>query len=483
LCTKIESCTGILYCNGGANVDTVAQLDSLKEGLSCVRDGSNLCADAESSVCCSNACEGVGVGSGNPTTRVAGVNSTNSGAGAMLLMCRERIVPVDLPPGDCATADFESASVTDELYTTGVSTAKVINHCAGSGAAGNRPVSFSRTGQNFDCASWTTENGPGVLAFAIPSEEGSDLFTGDGGNAGIFSDAPAPTPTPTRTSTTGTGVTPTSTVPPSATVTRTQPGVTPTQPQLTPTQPQMTPTRTQTAPVSGLGVRVFSINDKPRSDFFSSALGGLGVGALPPSFTAGPLKIVAGAIGANGIAPLSLQEDAIFGLRVVDNSVVCLKLVAAASSGSIDCDGGTPYDVTVTQDSQGDQPALPNILVTGEGTDGGAGAATLSVMMEAALLPIGSSTASCPTATFNIMQTSAFTTRKATATVLNALADSPSADPTGKISVSVTGRNFTCDTFATENAVGTLVAPFIGLDQNAGEQIIDTANVLQLADR
>jgi hypothetical protein len=230
-------------------------------------------------------------------------------------------------------------------------------------------------------------------------------------------------------------------------------------------------------------VRVFSINDKPRSDFFSSALSGLGVSAGPPSFTTGPLRIVAGAVDANGVAPLSLQEDVVFGLRVVDNSVVCVKVLAAGSSGSIDCDGGTAYDVTVTQDSNGDQPASPNTLMTGQGTDGGAGAASLSITIQAALLPMGSGTAACPTANFNIMLASAFTTERATATVLHALADSPSADPDGTITLGRSGVNFSCDTFATENGVGTLVAPFLGLDQNAGEQIIDTANILQLADR
>jgi hypothetical protein len=187
LCTKIESCTGTLYCNGGANVDTVAQLDSLAPGLTCTRDGTHSCP-ATSTFCCSNACEGVGVGSGNPTVRTSGVNTTDSGAGSMLLMCQERIVSVNSVGADCSTVDYSSAAVTNELYTTGTSTAKVSNHCAGSGAPSTKAVTFAKTGEKFDCSAWTTENGAGGLAFSIPSEEGSAQFTGDGANAGVFSD-------------------------------------------------------------------------------------------------------------------------------------------------------------------------------------------------------------------------------------------------------------------------------------------------------
>jgi hypothetical protein len=187
LCTRIDSCTGTLYCDGGANVDTLASLESLASGLTCVRDGTHSCP-ATSTFCCSNSCEGVGVGSGNPTIRTSGVNTTDSGPGSALLMCQERIVSVNMVGADCSTVDYSTASVTDELLTTGTSTAKVTDHCAGSGAPATKAVTFGKTGENFNCAQWTTENGPGGFAFSIPSEEGSAQFTGDGANAGIYSD-------------------------------------------------------------------------------------------------------------------------------------------------------------------------------------------------------------------------------------------------------------------------------------------------------
>jgi len=188
LCTKIDSCTGTLYCKGGTNVDTISQLESLAPGLTCVRDGTHSCPNSPTSVCCSNACEGVGVGSGNQPVRTAGVNATDSGAGSLLLMCQEHIVQLPSATGNCATADYSAAAITNELYTTGTATAKVTDHCAGSGAPANKAVVFAKTGEKFDCSNWTTENGAGGFAFAIPSEEGSAQFTGDGANAGIYSD-------------------------------------------------------------------------------------------------------------------------------------------------------------------------------------------------------------------------------------------------------------------------------------------------------
>ncbi|MFQ5667983.1 MAG: hypothetical protein ACE5I7_16330 [Candidatus Binatia bacterium] len=189
LCTQIESCTGQLFCDGGGNVDVITEIDSLAPGLTCIRDGTNACPDMSSSVCCSNACEGVGVGSGNPITRRGGVNpEVDSGPGAMLLTCMQRVVTIDFP-GDCAGADFSTATLDEELYTTGDNTAQVPNHCASTPAAPPDKVPrFTKTGENFDCSQWTMEDGPGAVAFSIPSEEGSDIIKGDGANAGVFSD-------------------------------------------------------------------------------------------------------------------------------------------------------------------------------------------------------------------------------------------------------------------------------------------------------
>jgi hypothetical protein len=188
LCTRIESCTGTLNCNGGANVDITETLNSLAAGLTCVRDGTNMCTDLPTSVCCSNSCEGVGVGSGNPTVTAIGVNTADSGIGAMVLDCMQRSLQVEETTDvNCATQDFSGAALSHQIYTTGSGAAVVTNHCPGSGSPGSRVPRFSKTGQNFSCAAWTSASGPGTLVFAIPSEQPSSAITGDGSNVGVFS--------------------------------------------------------------------------------------------------------------------------------------------------------------------------------------------------------------------------------------------------------------------------------------------------------
>lgn len=228
LCTKVESCTGTLNCNGGANVDLLVSLDSLRPGLSCLQDGKGLPPGGATSLCvaptppkagtptpaplpcCSNACEGICTSSasstpgaptpapctnsGNsPATTVGANPGTDSGSGAMALLCMQRSVTLPLvrgTPNDCTKADFSTATLSPQYYTTGNATAQVNRHCAQNTGASpaNKSPRFAKVGTNFSCANWTTENGPGVLAFAIPSEEGSDQFKGDGANAGLYSD-------------------------------------------------------------------------------------------------------------------------------------------------------------------------------------------------------------------------------------------------------------------------------------------------------
>jgi len=189
VCSLIMSCTGTLYCNGGANVDISESVDSLQTGLACVRDGTNDCATGASNVCCSNSCEAADVGSGNPVKATSMVNGTDSGHGALLLTCTQINALALFPPGDCGRADFPAFPEIDQLYTTGTSTAQVLHPCAGSGAPPNVMPMIAETGQNFDCTQWTNQSGPGTLVYTIPSEEGSTVIggAGDGANAGVWS--------------------------------------------------------------------------------------------------------------------------------------------------------------------------------------------------------------------------------------------------------------------------------------------------------
>lgn len=190
VCSKIDSCTGDLYCNGGANVDETETLDSLRAGLTCVQDGTNNCPNASTSKCCSNACEGVGIGSGNPVISAVGVNpTTDSGAGALLITCMQRNITINKSSGvDCTTQDYSAARLFPQVYTSASSTAQVMNHCPGL-AVGNKAdviPRFTKSGQNFDCSNWTSATGPGGFAFATPAEQPSALTVGDGAQAGIL---------------------------------------------------------------------------------------------------------------------------------------------------------------------------------------------------------------------------------------------------------------------------------------------------------
>jgi hypothetical protein len=189
LCTRVDSCTGTLYCNGGANVDVTETLNSLKAGLTCVQDGSHSCPSSPTNSCCSNACEGVGVGSGNITATETAVNpGSDSGAGALLLDCTQESKAVNKTSGvNCSTEDYSTASPGQQAYTTGNDTAVVLNHCSGSAAPANKVPTFSKKGQGFDCTNWTAAAGPGMLVFSIPTEEPSSFLTGDGSNVGVFS--------------------------------------------------------------------------------------------------------------------------------------------------------------------------------------------------------------------------------------------------------------------------------------------------------
>ncbi len=194
ICSKIESCTGTIHCYGGSNVDVIVELDSLAEGKTCERNAR--CAGAKSN-CCENACEGFvdpdapvveAVGSGNPIVnrRVADLMPTaDSGPGAMILTCQQINRPFDLTAGIPCDAQEYGDAFQDAVYTTGTTTARVLNQCAADTAAGepgtapDATLDLAATGQNLSCAAWSTENGPGVLANAIPQEEPTEILLGD----------------------------------------------------------------------------------------------------------------------------------------------------------------------------------------------------------------------------------------------------------------------------------------------------------------
>ncbi|TFH24306.1 MAG: hypothetical protein E4H03_03920 [Myxococcales bacterium] len=143
-----------------------------------------------------------------------------------------------------------------------------------------------------------------------------------------------------------------------------------------------------------LGTRVFSIapTGSDRTGFYVGILPGQNVASAA---TSGPLVLEAGIPDASGHAPLMLAQDVVLGVQALVGDVICLRLTAAGSSGTLSCDGAMGHDVTVT--SEAGELAPPETTQAFLGTDSGPGAATLMVVTEIAQLPAGAALTDCLT--------------------------------------------------------------------------------------
>ncbi len=263
---------------------------------------------------------------------------------------------------------------------------------------------------------------------------------------------PTITLTPTRTPT----ITRTRTITPTPTISRT---------------PTVTGTPTPVVlPTGPLGTRVFSI--APGSSYSDPSYTGTGLFSTALSgenasyyFSSGPLTLAAGALDANGVAPLSLQQDALIEIDAVDGSYLCLKLLAAGSSGNLDCDGGTAYDVQASQPAGDVGPLFT--LQTGLGFPSGPGNAVLLVSQQAELVPSGTPFSGCQNVTFSgPAQTWAYTTTNATSLK-------------GPLSLTVSGSPFNCAAWTIGGTGGRLAAPAPGSQPPFG----DVANVFRVEDQ
>jgi len=150
LCVRIDSCTGFVDCDGGTNVDVEVTQDSMGPGRG-----------------------------GAPVGITAGLGA-DGGPGAVELRCQQAIN--QLPPGagsDCIHASYPP--VEEVVYTTGTTTAGFTN-----GAPKIGTGMMTQQGQNFECAAWTTENGPGKLAGGFLFEDVDQA--GDVANVNVLDD-------------------------------------------------------------------------------------------------------------------------------------------------------------------------------------------------------------------------------------------------------------------------------------------------------
>lgn len=213
----------------------------------------------------------------------------------------------------------------------------------------------------------------------------------------------------------------------------------------------------------GLGERTFTVR-RPPSRLMSSATGE--DASVDPWLTAS-LRICAGRPVGDGLYPLNLRDDAVLGVALADGGVLCARISARGSSGSIDCDGGTALDVRASRDRE----ALTRIAIeSGLGLDAGTGAAVIRAPVAFVQLPDGATPDDCPEATYPEPFNAALTTATGTAQVLD-------LDGTVLAEASASGVSFSCETWR-DGGAGAFALPLPIVNGPSG----DLATVLVLGE-
>ncbi len=194
---------------------------------------------------------------------------------------------------------------------------------------------------------------------------------------------------------------------------------------------------------------------------------GLGDANAANSFSPGPLKLALGTPDASGIAPLTLSEDVYIDISIVDGSRLCFAMKAELSEGSIDCDGGTPYD-TLSYQPSGDV-GFPFTVTTGLGDPAGPGNGNLLVQVDYLIIAAGITTPCENIVYTNPRQLFPFTTTNAT---------SQKGDGGAALIVTVGGAPFDCAAFGTPGSGGRLAAGAPATQAPVG----DVANVFRFAE-
>ena len=178
----------------------------------------------------------------------------------------------------------------------------------------------------------------------------------------------------------------------------------------------------------------------------------------------GPFKLALGPADANGVRALTLAEDASFGLDIVNSTCLCLKFKAAGSTGSIDCDGGTPYDTSITQPTG---PGTAWTIQTGLGSAAGPGNGNLIVTGLFLQWPDFCSTVDCSDETIYTDPPNQFPFTTTIATAFK-----------GTLNLSDHGAPFDCANFTTSGSGGILAC---GVAETV-DPVGDTANVLRFSE-
>jgi len=214
-----------------------------------------------------------------------------------------------------------------------------------------------------------------------------------------------------------------------------------------------------------LGTRTLSFG----GSFFSSALGT----AVPLGSLAGSIDLTGGTIGAAGVAPVELVGPTYFSAPILGGQFGTFCVRIDHCGGFIDCDGGTPVDTLMVQDSNGaGRNGLPPTITTGLGDAAPAGALQLDCQQSFVQLGPGED-ADCPAAAYPPSARIIYTTGAAEAFFLNG---NPKV---GSGAIRFGGEPFSCSGWQTTDGPGQLAGTFlVEEDPQAG----DTANLALIDD-
>jgi cysteine-rich repeat protein len=214
-----------------------------------------------------------------------------------------------------------------------------------------------------------------------------------------------------------------------------------------------------------LGTRPFSFGGQ----FFSSPLGT----AVPLGELSGHIDLSAGTLSADGTAPVEVEGPVYYFSDILGGTFgyYCVRIDSCA--GFVDCDGGTPVDVVVAQDSNGPGAnGLPVQITTGQGEPGSAGSLELSCEQTFVQLQPGEGS-DCAAADYPPPQTVVYTTGETDGFFLNG------APKVGSGAIRGAGEPFDCANWQAEDGAGALAGLFLYEDE---QQAGDVANVAILDD-
>jgi hypothetical protein len=206
--------------------------------------------------------------------------------------------------------------------------------------------------------------------------------------------------------------------------------------------------------------------DSTGTGLFTSALGGANAAM---AFSPGPLTLVMGPTGGDGVASLQLKDDVDLSIDIVDSTCLCLRLLKdEQGDGTIDCDGGTAYDTQAVRTSG--MAGFGWTATTGLGAPSGPGNANLLVMGLFERVMVTCFEADCPNHVYSSpANLFAFTTTAATAV------QETTTDP---ITLAIGGQPFDCANFANPGSGGQLAAPAPTTIDPVGE----VANIFRFAE-